>query len=118
LGVAVALTLRQWVLWPVGSHQIYKVSGLRPIAQLHVMILAALPALVMAAGVAISGRLLGLDPPWLKLVALVGIGVVIYGFVWAALNRRQARLLLSALADLRKGDLASAKRNLVAIVRE
>jgi O-antigen/teichoic acid export membrane protein len=117
-GVAVALTLRQWVLWPVGSHQIYKVSGLRSITQLQVMILAALPALVMVAGVAVSGRLITLDPPWLKLAALVGIGVVIYGVVWAAFNRRPARFLLAALADLRKGDLASAKRNLVAIVRE
>ncbi len=118
IGVALALTLRQWVLWPVGAWQVYKVSGLRPLAQLQTMAFAALPALIMALGVAAADGLLVLNPPWLQLVALVGIGIAIYGMAWAACNRRPALLSLAALADIRKGDLGSAKRHLAAIVRE
>ncbi len=118
IGVALALTLRQWVLWPVGAWQVCKVSGLRPLAQLQTMVFAALPALIMVLVVAAAELLLVLSQPWLRLAALVGIGVAVYAVAWVACNRRQALLSLAALADFRRGDVGSAKRHLAAIIRE
>jgi O-antigen/teichoic acid export membrane protein len=51
IGVAAALALRQWALWPVGAFQVYRVSGMRSSRQLWVLLIAALPSLIMAAAV-------------------------------------------------------------------
>jgi O-antigen/teichoic acid export membrane protein len=115
-GVAAALALRQWVLWPVGSYQVYRVSGLHPVAQLRIMTWAAVPSLIMAGCVVGAGMVLTLDRSWSSLLALVGIGVGAYLVAWAACNRRRAAAAFAGAIRLAKGDVSGARQHLKTVV--
>jgi O-antigen/teichoic acid export membrane protein len=116
-GVAAALALRQWVLWPVGAYQVYRVSGLHPLAQLRIMAWAALPSLIMAACVLGAGMILTPDQSWSSLLALVGIGVGTYLLAWAACNRRRAAAAVAGAMRLARGDVTGARQHLKAVIR-
>lgn len=116
VGVAAALSLRQWALWPVGAMQVYRVSGLHPLGQLRMLFIAALPSLIMAGSVWFASETIhGLQPVPL-LCSLVAIGVIVYGLAWAAFNPRQTILLLKAMFDVIRGDWASAKSRIPLIL--
>ncbi len=118
VGIAVALASRQWILWPVGAWQIYRVCGFHPMTQLRVMIGAALPSIVMAVCVLIAGEVLSLERSWFSLALLVMIGLVTYPLALALFNRQRARELLRAFGDLLGGDIGGARRRLAAVVLE
>jgi O-antigen/teichoic acid export membrane protein len=118
VGVAAALALRQWVLWPVGSYQVYRVSGLHPAAQLRIMAWAALPSLIMAGCVAAAGMALTLDQSLRSLGILVWIGIGIYLLAWAACNWRRAAASFAAAMDLIKGNVSGARQHLKTVVME
>ena len=116
VGVAAALALRQWALWPVGAFQVYRVSGMRSSRQLWVLLIAALPSLIMAAAVGAADAMIDDLQPIRELCLLVAIGVIAYGLAWAAFNPRQAALVFRAIFDLASGDLASAKSSITQII--
>lgn len=116
VGVAAALALRQWALWPVGAFQVYRVSGMRPARQLWVLLIAALPSLIMAAAVWATDAMIDGLQPIRELCLLVAIGVVAYGLAWATFNSRQAVLVFRAIFDVASGDPASAKSRIPQII--
>ncbi|MFC6489432.1 oligosaccharide flippase family protein [Nitratireductor sp. GCM10026969] len=114
-GVAAALALRQWVLWPVGATLVYRVTGFPPIRQLTVLMVAATPSLIMAVCIYAIQRATDLAP-WHALVLEVFAGVVIYAVAWSTLNRTSARQAWLAVGDLVSGDLTAAKARLDAML--
>lgn len=116
VGVAAALSLRQWALWPVGAMQVYRVSALHPLGQLRTLFIAAMPSLIMAGAVWTAGRMIDGLAPVLMLCLQVAIGVVVYGVAWAAFNPRETVLVFKAVFDVIRGDWASAKSRIPLIL--
>lgn len=116
VGVAAALSLRQWALWPVGAMQVYRVSALHPLGQLRTLLIAALPSLIMAGAVWAAGRTVDGLAPVSMLCLQIAVGVAVYGLAWAAFNPRRIVLVFKAVFDVARGDWASAKSRIPLIL--
>lgn len=116
VGVAAALAVRQWVMWPVGALMVRRACGFGITRQLAVLARAALPAVVMAAPVAALGGALGGMEPLPLLLCQVAAGLVLYALVWAAFNPRVAGAAMRSGVALLSGDVARARADLRAVV--
>ncbi len=117
IGIAVALALRQWLLWPATAYYLQKRTGFPPSRQLSILLRSGVPALIMAVSVfALRVALDGAVAPAVALAVLIIAGLVVYVLAWLLWNAEARAPVLTGLTGLLRGDSAAAARSLRAII--
>lgn len=114
-GIAAALSLRQWLLWPVGALYVRAVSDLSPLKQLRILAISGLPSILMFGGLAAWLFGIGSAPGAVFLGLAVMAGAATYGLIWLAWNWRAFADLRAATVALLKGERRIAREHFLRI---
>lgn len=116
-GIAAALALRQWLVWPLSASLLQRATGLSPWRQLGELARAGAPAVLMAVGVAVSTPLFGDLGAAQTLAVQVALGLALYPLAFAIVLPAEARAAIGAAARLLAGERRAAMADFLAAVR-
>ncbi|MEM9782468.1 MAG: oligosaccharide flippase family protein, partial [Pseudomonadota bacterium] len=118
VGVAAALALRQWLIWPVVANYVHRACGLAPRRQLTVLLRAALPSIGMTAMLyAALWWQGGGGAPVADLAVYSVAGGLAYLLLWSLANMHEARHLMGAARSFLQGDRGRMKAQLSEVLQ-
>jgi len=111
-GVAAAIVVRTFAVWPLGCWMIKRSTGVSYGEQTSAGAPALAAAAAMALGVAAFLHAAPLDAPFLRLAAAGGLGVLLYASILAILATRARRMLIAMGGLALKGEGGQALKRL------